>query len=271
MINIELEGGLGNQMFMYATCRSIAEKYSYNYYIHTTIWDNKLLRFNLPMGRIDGYLNKQLNENWCVEYLHKNNKIPNEFWNISNNTKLKGYFQHYEFFDFNYNNIKKWFNTDKIIDNPILINGYNPYTGGNILPSNDKIYINLYNKYKDYCFIHIRGGDYLDRYPLPTSYYIKSMEIILNLEKDIKFIIITNDINYSKSIFPDIECLYNEDNLIDFKLLQTTKYLISSNSTFSWWAGYLNENAKKIIYPFGGLIYGKDTPLWSKCNKFEYI
>ncbi len=252
MITIEMKGRLGNQMFEYATCRSIAEKFGYNYYIQLhPFWANNIEKFNIPLGKIDGIIKYKLNGIYCAKYIHENNKLPVEYLNIQDNTELDGYFQKSEFFDFNYENIKKWFNVDNLID--------------------DKVYSTLMGSYNNYCFIHNRGTDFIGGNELPISYYYKSMEKMKESFYNIKFVILTDDIDYSKKLFPNITVLSNPDDLIDFKLLQQSKYLISSNSTFSWWAAYLNNNAKKIIYPFGGLVYGKDEHTFTKCKKFNYV
>jgi hypothetical protein len=251
MISIETKGRLGNQLFEYATCRSIAEKNNYNFYFIIHPFWNQIKRFNLSSGKIDGNIKYQLNSDKCTKYLFDNNKLPDYYLNINDNTLLTGYFQRCEFFDFNYKNIKKWFDVNNLID----MNHFN----------------NLYEKYKDYCLIHIRGTDFIGGNEVPLSYYKKSIKHILEIDNNIKFLIVTDDITHSKKLFPDIECISNSDYLIDYKLLQTSKYLISSNSTFSWWAGYLSEKAEKIIYPYGGLNYGKDTHIFSKCDRFHYI
>lgn len=257
MIKIKLMGRMGNQMFQYSTCRSISEKNNCNYFMYyngaTESELTALSRFNLPMGQINKPTVFNLNSVYCEKYLHVNKKLPIEYLNIKDNTELVGYFQQPEFFDFNYENIKKWFDVSNLVD-------YN-------------LYLEKIKKYENYCFIHIRGTDFIDCNinKLPITYYNNAMNIISNISNDIKFVIVTDDIKYSQELFPNIEIISNEDSLIDFKLLQSCKYLISSNSTFSWWAGYLNSNVNKIIYPYGGLNYGIDTHSFSKCNKFDYI
>ena len=252
MITIEMKGRLGNQMFEYATCRSIAERLGYNYYIQLhPFWANNIERFNIPLGKIDGVIKYKLDGVYCAKYIHENNKLPVEYLSIQDNTELDGYFQKSEFFDFNYENVKGWFSVNDLIDNDM--------------------YSKLMDDYANYCFIHIRGTDFIGGNGLPISYYHKSMKVIKENFYDIEFVILTDDVEYSKGLFPNIKALSNSDDLIDFKLLQTSRYLISSNSTFSWWAGYLNEKYKKMIYPFGGLVYGKDEYTFTKCKKFDYI
>ena len=102
MITIETKGRLGNQMFEYATCRSIAERNNFNYYIKIFPLFNQILRFNLPLGNADGDVKYRLDSDYCVKYIHENNKLPLAYLNIHDNTELNGYFQKVEFFDFNY-------------------------------------------------------------------------------------------------------------------------------------------------------------------------
>lgn len=248
-ITIETKGQLGNQLFEYATCRSIAEKHGYNFHITFYPIYKQIQRFNISFGKQDGEIHHTLNSDYCINYLYNHKKLPTDFLNIKDNTRLIGYFQQSAFFDFNFKNIQKWFSTDNIIDL--------------------ELFKQLYNKYQNYCFIHIRGGDFKDivSYKLPVKYY---KQAILEF-KNLKFVIVTDDPCYSQTMFTEYDIISSDDYLIDFKLLQTAKYVISSNSTFSWWASYLNTSSDKIIYPYGGLTYGVDSPHFSKCNKFRYI
>lgn len=231
MITIETKGQLGNQFFEYATCRTIAEGKGYNFYIDFHKLYQELKRFNISFGKKQGKLSHTLHSDYCLQYLYENKTLPKEYLEIKDETKLVGYFQNPIFFNFNKSNIKKWFSVDRLI--------------------NFVLFKELYNKYKDYCVVHIRGNDFknIQHYELPAEYYIKSMSDMLLYQSNIKFVIITDDPQYSHDMFCDIDILSNQDHLIDFKMLQEAKYIICSNSTFSWWGTYLNNVSKKIIHP----------------------
>lgn len=257
MIQINFSGRFGNQLFEYATCRSIAERNGYHFKIGNINHDTQFNRLLLPYQ--SNYINNNISnvlysEKLTQDMYNNNDILSNEFYNIKDNTLLFGFFQREEFFDYNYKNVKKWFDVSNIID----MVSYNK----------------LYDKYKDYCIIHLRGTDFLniDYYINDIdNYYKKSINRIKELDIDIKFVVVTDDYNYAKKNFNNYDIISSDDYLIDFYLMNNSKYLILSNSTFSWWGAYLNDVSYKILYPFGGLSYHNDTHIFSKCKKFEYI
>lgn len=98
--------------------------------------------------------------------------------------------------------------------------------------------------------IHVRRTDYGDenriQYILPMSYYKKAMEFF----PDKKFIVCSDDIKWcmKQEIFKD--CEFSEGNEIDdMNLLASCNGLITANSSFSFWAGYLNNNKGIIVAP----------------------
>lgn len=110
----------------------------------------------------------------------------------------------------------------------------------------------------DYCCVAIRLGDYkewilgdgLDVSPLlPISFFKESLAKI-NPER---IIFISDQIEEVKKEFSALfpKAIFNErcsDPIEDFLLLKFAKSAIISNSSFYWWACWLNENPNCKIY-----------------------
>lgn len=100
--------------------------------------------------------------------------------------------------------------------------------------------------------IHVRRSDYVNN-PFhtdltETDYYERAMCMFF----DKKFIVFSDDIEWCKSqeIFKD--CAFSEGNteIEDFNMLASCESIIMANSSFSWWAAYLNPNPnKRIVAP----------------------
>ena len=115
-------------------------------------------------------------------------------------------------------------------------------------------------KYKDLlegetCSIHVRRGDYLK---LPNHHPVQSLNYLMKgvreMPEDTKFLIFSDDINWCKQNFPNIpdKFIFIEGNsdYEDLLLMSLCKNNIIANSSFSWWAAWLNENVdKKVIAP----------------------
>ena len=72
---------------------------------------------------------------------------------------------------------------------------------------------------------------------------------MLNINPNIKFLLITDDIECAKKYMPfDIPSLHDEIGF-DFYVINKAKYVILSNSSFGLWAAWLNKEANLIIAP----------------------
>jgi len=126
-----------------------------------------------------------------------------------------------------------------------------------------------------YCYIHLRGTDYKNytHWFLNSDYYYNSIKYVREQNPDISFLIITDDIEESKKIFPNFDCVSNE-MMVDFNLLLNSKFLIISNSSFSWWAAWLKDK-EVIVAPNNWINYNKPElgfyPKDIKTNEFYYI
>jgi hypothetical protein len=130
-------------------------------------------------------------------------------------------------------------------------------------------------KIRDLVFVHIRRGDYVELGGnLPKEYYKKSIEYFKNKLNDPFFIFLSDDIEWVKKEFNFLKDIsyFSENNLyIDFTLMTLCEYGIMSNSTFSYWGGYLMKNRKEVLFPKYWLGYKEKRyspigikPTWAK-------
>ena len=108
---------------------------------------------------------------------------------------------------------------------------------------------------KNTCSIHVRRGDYLNspnHHPTQNmNYYMKAIK---QMPKDTVFLIFSDDIAWCKENFPDLpeKFVFIEGNkdYEDLYIMSHCNDNIICNSTFSWWAAWLNKNSeKKVIAP----------------------
>ena len=118
--------------------------------------------------------------------------------------------------------------------------------------------INLcFEKYptiKDSSTIHIRRGDYVgqpNHHPVvPISYYMKILEGISQDYNNIY--VFSDDVEWVKQNFVGDKFIFPQfnfnDDLNSFVLMSLAKDNVIGNSTYSWWAAWLNKNKNKKVY-----------------------
>jgi hypothetical protein len=115
--------------------------------------------------------------------------------------------------------------------------------------------------YLPYVAIHLRVGSnpinpnepsYIDNpYYIPlckTGYYIDA----INLFPNRKFLVFSDDIPFAKTYFEGDKFAFDdsENDVDSFNRMASCDSQIIANSSFSYWAAYLNPNlAKKVIAP----------------------
>ena len=122
---------------------------------------------------------------------------------------------------------------------------------------------NFENKFRDLIdrkllTVHVRRGDYRGlkkkelnfvEATLPMDYYREALHRIASANDAL--LILTDDQSEVKELLPFKNATYMSNHFIeDFLLMQYSAKLIISNSTFSWWAAFLNiVPDAKIIAP----------------------
>lgn len=103
----------------------------------------------------------------------------------------------------------------------------------------------------EFVSIHIRRGDYVNN-PFyvdltQTDYYTKAVEMFPNK----KFLVFSDDREFAKECFngSDFQVMEGTEEE-DFNMMASCESNIIANSSFSYWAAYLNPNpAKKVVCP----------------------
>jgi hypothetical protein len=244
-VTIKLAGGLGNYMFQIACAHAYALK------------NNKKPIFTIDDSIV---IHKHLNaykENILSNVVFLNNKDTkgfnifnengfhyNEIPNIEGNVYLNGYFQSEKYFKEYEKEIRDLFSYPKEL--PLDYED-----SENSLSYKYKIL----NTFNNTCSIHVRRGDYLNspnHHPTQNmNYYMKA---IRQMPKDTVFFIFSDDIAWCKANFPDLpekfKFVEGNTDYEDLRIMTCCKHNIICNSTFSWWAAWLNKNPdKKVIIP----------------------
>lgn len=120
--------------------------------------------------------------------------------------------------------------------------------------------------YEDKVGIHVRRGDYVGN-PfyvdlMETDYYQRAMDEFEGEE----FIVFSDDIEWCKKQDIFKGCEFSEGSeLEDFNKLASCDGVITANSSFSWWAGFLS--CGKVVAP---IEWYSDKIERTKCPK-EWI
>jgi len=269
----QIKGELGNQIFKAATGISLALDNNCRYILPESIYHKyKGVFWRLPHA-------DNLPCNNVYEETFHPTKIP-----FKPNLMLNGYFQSYKYFDHHRKEIIKLFKPSKGIRKYI----YQKY--GTIFDKKTTVGLHIRTYYEDIMswlsekeraavenssgfngFFDIdnfkqinhtfseeekgiiqKASVFYGAFPGPDINFIK--QAMDHFPQDAVFIVCTDNMLLAKGLLSGIErnivFTEGEDCITDFYILSLCNHNIIGNSTFSWWAAYLNEHEdKKIIAP----------------------
>lgn len=256
MITTNLTGNFGNHMWYYCICRIVADKKNYKWGINPiTTHDyhngmNQMYFMDVDFG--ENLVNIGKNERGLNKYegitneyydipkplpYHNNCMInmydPNVF-NIEDNTMVHLISQSEDYLIERKDDILKWFT---------IKDEYNNQYKSKIEELNIVLDDNT-------CVINFRGGEYktVSNLIARIEYWKDSINHMLSINSNMKFIIITDDVECAKHYIGDYPC-YHLDIGFDFYVINKSKYVILSNSSFGWWAAWLSKESNLTIAP----------------------
>lgn len=264
---VNILGGLGNQMFVYAMYLALKEahpdeevyicKRSYNGYpLHNGYELNRVFHANAPEASV-----------WQLA------KIAYPYWNYRTWQLMRHLFPKRscmlsgtEDIPFDYENVTRkedgfydgyWQNENNFlpIRNKILKAFSFPQFNDN---KNIELAELITNKRAVSC--HVRRGDYLKDplYGVCTSeYYVKAIDEINKKVSPELYCVFSDDIKWCKEnlgeiIGKDKEIVFvdwnkGENSFRDMQLMSLCNHNIIANSSFSWWGAWLNNHADKVV------------------------
>lgn len=248
--------GLGNQLACYITTRVIALDNKYDFGIMHPENFKGLNFFDLDFGKKttggrgpEGGPPKELPNG--IKYYYCERKITHpisgadirtydkHLTNVLDDTKIDGLMQDEQYVLHRRDEIKNWLKVKK---------EYECYDF-----SDDNT-----------CVINFRGGEYARHkdFFLGKEYWINAVKNMLTINKNFRFIVITDDIYTAKKFFPDYE-VHHFSIAKDYVVIKNAKYLILSNSSFAWFPAWLSDNLKLCIAPKYWGRYNISDGYWS--------
>lgn len=268
---VKLKGGLGNQMFQYAFAKNIEMSTEEDVKMDLSAYEVRK-NDDVRKPRIFDFriVEKIANQNEIMKMCKINHNYdllslqyklgvqieniinPNYFFmreckyipieEICKYQYFDGYWQTWKYIDAVKDQLKKEFVPKKE------------------LSSQSKNMIEIL-KNQNSVFVGIRKGDYNSTWirkrmygDFKVQYYIEAMNYICNLVEDPVFYIFSNDIEWVKKyiVLNGFNICYRDikDQISDFEemlIMSSCRHSIIVNSTFYWWAAWLNDYPEKIV------------------------
>ena len=253
MISVRLQGGLGNQMFQYAAGRALAEARDVALLLDLS-WFNQDFdektsprHYELSCFRLDEDVLKKpksiiqkaqlrIATKYCEPHFH----YDPSFSKLPSNTVLEGYFQSEQYFKHIRSRLVEDFSWARLPD-------------GRNVRLLDEISAN-----KSAISLHVRRGDYVSNKNYAKFHGVTGLDYYLSAVKYVgervakpTFYIFSDEPRWCKNNLKlkhkTIYVSHNKDGSEDMRLMKACSHNIIANSSFSWWAAWLNENPDKIV------------------------
>lgn len=266
---VQIIGGLGNQMWQYAMLVSLRKHFpDEEVYYNASFFNGYPLHNGFELDRIFKITAKQASNKdirkvyhffhnhyfFLRLYRHCFPKLKTEIKEIESepyqevllkqkgNFYYDGYWADHRYYDDCRAELMREFALKEVLDE-----------------KNDKFLEEINSKCT--CSLHVRRGDYLNDPDYcgicDVDYYKRAVDLILSKnEKLVTFLVFSNDLKWCKENlakdFGDNEVVYvdwnkGKDSFKDMYLMSRCNANIIANSSFSWWAAYLNDTANKIV------------------------
>lgn len=277
MIGIKLRGRLGNQMFQYAALCSLAERLRCNVMFAANtlgrrfgirghwlgldqregsqdVQQNGVLR--RAFGRGCGFYGGRLVERFEPFVRHRwfpysfsprrenvlgewREVYDERFHEQTVGTWFTGWFQSERYFLADAEKVRRWFEPLPPVASKIKeqISGW---------PAEPREMVAIHVRRGDYCQIRDTISDSSYGWMLPLEYYRAALD---RVPAEAPLALFSDDPDWVSEAFKGRECWIarGNDPVVDLLLMARCRWSVIANSTFSWWAAWLNSNPDKVV------------------------
>jgi hypothetical protein len=248
MIIVKLEEGMGNQMFQYACGKALARKFKTGLVLDKRYISKRnmyliprtygLSRFHIRERSFEDIPDNRLPESVCDVSEEGWLKYSADLINAAGkDSYLTGFWQSWKYFEGIESLLRKKFRfrMENISRQNILL--------GETMRQTDSV------------AIHVRRTDYLmpcHRHigTLPVDYYIKAVSYLTERVARPTFYIFSDDPDWGEEniVTPlGAHVVRGNSDIEDMYLMSRCRHNIIANSSFSWWAAWLNDYPEKMV------------------------
>jgi hypothetical protein len=234
--------GLGNQLWLYSACRSIADELGHTFSILNPqrFKGGNFLDIDLgqaDLSKNDGKHGSHSLQNTGTSRVfyerlfydpdldYVSSGFDDSVRSLRSSTRIEGLFQSEKYFFGDVDRARKYIKIkpESLARNPVP---------------------------RDRCILNIRGGEYKRhrRLILPQSYWLKAMRNMTEATGVDNFLIVTDDPRYAKALLPRIPVL--EGGIAEcYMAIYLAEYVILSNSSFAYFPVKTSCNKRFVIAP----------------------
>lgn len=264
-VEVVLRGGLGNQMFQYALARTLSDRLGLSLVIdssmlgidvpvvrryelrcfrlnghHVRSWSGPIIR---TTDKLKGFMHSRRFRVPGSAYLIKERSLgfQPEILQINGPCRLEGYWQSEKYFESISGRLRQEFA---------------------VTPAQDERSAECTARIRRVKSIglHVRRGDFVT-HPVSGAfhgvcaieYYDAALKLVLaRLGPDVELFVFSDDMRWTRENirFPVATTYVDwnaERNFEDLRLMSYCDALVIANSSFSWWAGWLNQSTEKLV------------------------
>jgi hypothetical protein len=261
MIRVVLRGRTGNNLFQYAIGRHLSIRHGVPLVLDGSWMINlhfnqavELLRLPLQARIMRGIafparcyrkLTSKHWAEWKFDDVHREPELDHSFdpnaLEMGPNTLLIGYYQSWRYFQEIRDTLLQEIHLDSL-----------PWDDASKAMSDTL-------RSSESVAVHVRRTDYLDHdltQVCGETYHLRAMDLLREQLRNPQFHFFSDDLGWCRSKFNATDCHFVEipsarnDPFTDMRLMASAKHNIIVNSSYSWWAAWLNQNpGQQVIAP----------------------